>query len=274
MNWHSHLRPVPCLTTAQTEPREAAAVHPVEDHLGDRELPARILAPGLEVERLGQALPGGTAGHGGQGREPFLVVADPQRPREGPRRVGGGDTRQHRTLERRRRLARIAADPAVAPRLHRAHRRAAGEEGRDQGHDNAQTRTYWNPSQLRTRTAAPSQGCHRRGNLKPGASSGVYRRLTKRQANPTRWAGSCRPEAVPRARIPPVGRPERLDAARRVLHRDLRRREARERHAVGAARDVVEARLPAEGDRLCVAAVLAADRQRDARPRRAPALRG
>src|SRR5262245_41878047 len=59
-----------------------------------------------------------------------------------------------------------------------------------------------------------------------------------------------------------------------ALERGLRRGEARDGDAEGRARDVIEADLAEEVDARRIAAVLAADAELDARPRRAPPLLG
>jgi plasmid stability protein len=53
----------------------------------------------------------------------------------------------------------------------------------------------------------------------------------------------------------------------------LRRREPGDRHAIGRARDVIQAGLLAEGDRGRIAAMFAADTELQVRARRPAALR-
>ena len=69
------------------------------------------------------------------------------------------------------------------------------------------------------------------------------------------WAGGVRPRRVHHAaRLSGSGR-----SVRGRAHRRLRRRDPRDRHPVTGARDVVDARVVEELDRVGVAAVLAAD---------------
>jgi hypothetical protein len=65
-----------------------------------------------------------------------------------------------------------------------------------------------------------------------------------------------------------------VEASLSSLQRRLRRRQSRDRHAVGAGRDVIEADLFAEGDRGRIAAMLAADAELDVRAGLAATLGG
>src|SRR5437588_10933723 len=65
---------------------------------------------------------------------------------------------------------------------------------------------------------------------------------------------------------------ERLLVAHCCAERGLRRRQTRDWHAEGRARNVIELGAVAEGHALRIAAVLAADAELDIRPRPATAL--